>query len=85
MSPMTPAVAGPQWMPTRRFSLRPSERRLAIDVFQHSQPESRNCDPPLHGGAVEAGRCHIAVANRLYFFDAVLLAQHVETTHQRSK
>ena len=82
MSPMTPAVAGPQWMPIRSRGARPPSggwRPIASSMASASRPVAT---APSRPAAVEAGRRHVAVADGLDLLDAVALAQPVEDADQ---
>ena len=82
MSPMTPAVAGPQWMPMRSCRRAVAERRLAADDIEHRERKPSDRDRALAAAAVEAGGRHVAVADGLDLVDAILFAQPVEDAHQ---
>ena len=83
MSPMTPAVAGPQWMPTRSLSFRPPSGGWRSIDLHHRQREPTDRHGAGGGRAtVKAARRHVAVADGLDLVDPVALAQLVERAHQ---
>ena len=81
VSPITPAVAGPQWMPTRSLSLRrPSGGWRSITSIIASA--SRPTRPRRRPRAVEAARRHVAVADGLDLVDLIAFAQLIERAHE---
>src|ERR1700736_26363 len=58
------------------------ERRLAVDALHHRQRQTTDRDGAAAGVAIETARRHIAVADRLDFFDRKLLAQRIEAANQ---
>ena len=79
---MTPAVAGPQWMPMRSRSLRPPSGGCCPITSIIASASRPIATAPSAGLAIEPCRRHVAVADGLDLFDAVLLAQRIEGAHQ---
>ena len=85
MSPITPAVAGPQWMPTRSLSRWPPSGgwRSITSIIASASRADR--DRAFNGAAVEAARRHIAVSDRLDLVDLVSLAELIECADEPIK
>src|SRR3981189_2791449 len=87
VSPITPAVAGPQWMPTRSLSLRRPSGGWRGDRPPNPTrgPRDRTPHPRAPRAAATPPRRHVAFSDLFDLVDLISFAELIECAHEPIK